>query len=74
MADTQTNDAPAKSAKTEVEIVRDYWPGAKCTAIRGDDTVEIEIGDRLKSGDIVQLPAKEAAVLVRSGAATLPEA
>lgn len=72
MAETANTANTANTSKTEVEIVRGYWPGAKCTAKRGDVEVTIEVGDGLKEGDIVSLPAKEAAGLVRNGIATLP--
>lgn len=57
-------DTPAPAAevkaerKTKVEIIRDYWPA--------------DGSDRLRSGDIADLPKSEAATIIRAGIATVP--
>jgi hypothetical protein len=79
---TEVPSKPARSENLEVIMASDYWPGAKVTAIRGDEPIEIDIDlvgnhagkdARLRAGDIVTLPRKEAAALVNSGTAKLPD-
>ena len=78
---------PAKSETLEIIIVTDYWPDGKPTAIRKDiegveHAVEIDISltgpvsgkdSRLRAGDLVTLPRKEATGLVNKGIAKLPD-
>jgi hypothetical protein len=83
--DTATK--PAKAETLEVIIVSDYWPAGNPTAIRKDiegneHAIEIDIellapvagkDSRLRTGDVVTLPRKDASMLINKGAAKLPE-
>jgi hypothetical protein len=71
-----------KEAEMEVSIIRDYWPMGNVDVMRGDRIVSVgadhlgksgDFDDRLRTGDVVSLPRKEASKLVNAGAAKLPE-
>jgi hypothetical protein len=73
---------PEKETTMEVSVIRDYWPMANVEVMRGDRIVSVgddhlgksgDFDDRLRTGDVVSLPRKEATKLVNAGAAKLPE-
>ncbi len=82
MTDETKMEPKAKTETMEVVIQSDYWPHGKVTAIRGDEAVEIDIDlaspqpgkdARLRAGDVVKLPRKEAATIINAGVAKLPD-